>query len=50
MDLLKQIHSLTGMTIIVVTHDPNVAAYAHRTLHMIDGRIVSDSRQRKETV
>jgi ABC-type lipoprotein export system ATPase subunit/pimeloyl-ACP methyl ester carboxylesterase len=50
MDLLKQIHSQTGMTIIVVTHDPNVAAYAHRTLHMIDGRIVSDSRQRKETV
>jgi putative ABC transport system ATP-binding protein len=50
MDLLKRIHSQSGMTIIVVTHDPNVAAYAHRTLHMIDGRIVADSGQRKETV
>ncbi len=28
-----------GRTVIVVTHDPDVAARAHRTLHMYDGRI-----------
>ena len=33
-----------GLTIIVVTHEPEVAAYAHRLLRMRDGRIVSDER------
>jgi len=28
-----------GTTIILVTHDPQVAAVAHRTVHMIDGRL-----------
>ncbi|GAB7082194.1 ABC transporter ATP-binding protein [Megalodesulfovibrio paquesii] len=33
-----------GATVILVTHDPNVAAYARRRLHMEDGRIVGDAR------
>lgn len=28
-----------GQTIIMVTHDPKVAAEAHRTVHLVDGRI-----------
>ncbi len=28
-----------GITVILVTHDPNVAAYAHRTIHICDGQI-----------
>ena len=31
-----------GLTIIVVTHEPDVAAYARRLLRMRDGRIVAD--------
>ena len=31
-----------GQTLIVVTHDPGIAAHAHRTLTLVDGRIVSD--------
>jgi putative ABC transport system ATP-binding protein len=31
-----------GQTLIVVTHDPGIAARAHRTLTLVDGRIVSD--------
>jgi macrolide transport system ATP-binding/permease protein len=29
-----------GITIILVTHDPKVAGYAHRTIHVADGLVV----------
>jgi putative ABC transport system ATP-binding protein len=31
-----------GLTVIVVTHEPDIAAYARRLLRMRDGRIVAD--------
>lgn len=34
-----------GRTILVVTHDPRVAAYASRTLVMMDGEIVREEHQ-----
>ena len=40
MHLLKEL-SAAGRTIIVVTHDANVAAYAQRVVHMRDGQIVT---------
>ncbi len=36
MDLLIKLNK-TGKTIIMVTHEPDIAAYAHSRLHMIDG-------------
>jgi putative ABC transport system ATP-binding protein len=35
-----------GTTIIVVTHDEELAAAAKRVIHMRDGRIVDDARAR----
>ena len=35
----------TGITVIIVTHSPDVAAYVSRVLFMKDGRIISDRRQ-----
>lgn len=40
MDLLKKFHEETGTTIVVITHDPDVAAYATRELKMKDGVLV----------
>ncbi len=40
MHLLKEL-STAGRTIIIVTHDANVAAYAQRVVHMRDGQIVT---------
>jgi macrolide transport system ATP-binding/permease protein len=42
--LLKDLNA-KGHTIIVVTHDPNVAAHAHRQIEISDGRIVRDTGQ-----
>jgi len=30
-------------TVLMITHDPTVASYGHRIVHMLDGRIVEDS-------
>jgi len=39
MDLLVGLHR-EGKTVILVTHDPKIAEYAHRTIVLEDGRIV----------
>ena len=41
---LEALRRLTeqGMTVILVTHEPDVAAYAQRLLRVRDGRIVED--------
>jgi putative ABC transport system ATP-binding protein len=44
-ELLGAIHQQHGMSLIVVTHNPDVAACAGRTLRMLDGRIVADTRK-----
>ena len=41
MDLLKELHD-NGATICIVTHDPRYAHHAERTIHLFDGRIVSE--------
>ena len=41
MQLLKETNE-RGKTIIIVTHDPQVASYTKRTFRLVDGRIDSD--------
>ncbi|RLD34088.1 MAG: macrolide ABC transporter ATP-binding protein [Bacteroidetes bacterium] len=43
MGLLEDIHR-QGNTIIVVTHEEDIALHAHRIIRMIDGRIASDEK------
>jgi putative ABC transport system ATP-binding protein len=40
MDLLARINAEEQMTIIMVTHDQELAARAHRRLYILDGRII----------
>ncbi len=40
--LLHELHEETGLTILLVTHDAEVAQSAARTIRVLDGRIVSD--------
>jgi ABC-type lipoprotein export system ATPase subunit len=41
MQLLSELHH-DGRTVVVVTHDPRMAHYATDTVHMLDGRCVSE--------
>jgi putative ABC transport system ATP-binding protein len=40
--LMQDLNRDYGKTIVMVTHDPKAAEYAHRTLHLDKGTLVSD--------
>jgi len=44
MAILVKLHA-EGHTIILVTHDSDIASYAHRLIRIADGRITSDEQQ-----
>jgi putative ABC transport system ATP-binding protein len=46
MTLFDQLHS-EGNTIVLVTHEPDIAAFAHRVVHIRDGQIYSDEPSRR---
>jgi ABC-type lipoprotein export system ATPase subunit len=48
MDLLVKLNESEQQTFVLVTHDAAVAARAHRTIRMRDGRITSDEANGKE--
>jgi putative ABC transport system ATP-binding protein len=44
MGVFERLHK-AGNTIILVTHEPDVAAYAYRTIHIRDGQVEDDVRR-----
>src|SRR6266446_706513 len=44
MDLLRELHK-GGATLCMVTHDPRYATYAGRSIHLFDGRLLTDNVQ-----
>jgi len=43
MEMLVRLNKERGMTIVLVTHELEVAAYTHRVVQLRDGRVVSDA-------
>jgi putative ABC transport system ATP-binding protein len=43
MGLFKELHR-AGQTIVLVTHEHDIAAHAHRQIHLLDGKIARDER------
>jgi len=42
MELFTALNGEQGITVILVTHEPDIAAYSKRVLRFLDGHIVSD--------
>ncbi|MHB8894450.1 MAG: ABC transporter ATP-binding protein [Candidatus Geothermincolia bacterium] len=49
-ELLKGISAERGMTLVVITHDPSVAAKARKRVRIVDGRVVSEEQQEEEFI
>ncbi|MEW6466949.1 MAG: ABC transporter ATP-binding protein [Pseudomonadota bacterium] len=49
MALLARLNAERGITILMVTHEPDMAAWAHRMVHFRDGQIQSDTRNPQPT-
>ena len=43
--LIQDLHQRLGATILIVTHDPGVAAACPRKIELRDGRVVEDARR-----
>lgn len=47
MDLLVDLNN-RGVTIVMVTHDPEIASYTDRTIHLLDGKLAWEVKNGKE--
>lgn len=49
MALFSELNKRDGITIVLITHEPDIAAYAHRLVRLADGRVVYDGPVQGDT-
>jgi putative ABC transport system ATP-binding protein len=47
MDLMTRLNREQGITIVMVTHEPDIAAYAQRLLRFVDGKLETEIEHRR---
>ncbi|MGE4441896.1 MAG: ABC transporter ATP-binding protein [Desulfomicrobium sp.] len=47
MALIESFNRDRGITVLMVTHEPDIAAYARRLVRFVDGRVGSDTRSKE---
>ncbi len=45
MTILQRLNRQQGLTVVLVTHDQDIAAFAGRVLTMLDGQLISDQKR-----
>ena len=50
MSILQRLNHQQGLTVVLVTHEADVAAYARRVLTMRDGRLIQDDLRDQEMI
>ena len=48
LEAIRRVNAELGVTTVIVTHDPSVAAHVRRTIHIRDGRIATETMRRNE--
>lgn len=46
MDLIKKFNEKFGITVLMVTHNPDQIDYATKVIHMVDGVVVDDTKEK----
>jgi len=44
MSILSNLHTDRNITLVMITHDPNVARYCQRIIHIEDGQVLSEEK------
>ena len=47
MELLDRLNREQGITVLMVTHEPDMAGYARRQVHFVDGTVADDGRRHR---
>jgi putative ABC transport system ATP-binding protein len=42
LNMIRDLNKTFGQTVLMITHNPEVAAVADRIIHMRDGRVIAD--------
>jgi putative ABC transport system ATP-binding protein len=50
LDLIERLRTESGLTVVLVTHDADVAARADRIVRMLDGRALTSAPQERGAV
>jgi len=45
MSIINDLHKEGNITLIIITHDPRIAEYCQRVIHIMDGQVVEDERK-----
>ncbi len=48
--VIQELNRRSGITVVIVTHEPDIASHAGRVVTMLDGRVLDDRRQQPELV
>lgn len=48
MNLIRELNDTRGITVLMVTHEPDMAQFASRQVHFVDGKVDTDSRAIRE--